>query len=168
MTVSRHAPPVQPVGFVWLTALGPACWLWDYLRRSKQSGYFLPLSGGLDSASTATLVHSMCRLVVEEAKKGSEFKTMNMSSQNKLSKPMPMSFSLADAQVIEDARRIAGESPGSPYSPTDPKEFAGYLAFIMLLPNLQIALCAFSTRAILGLSIPAGRPGSGLKTWRRR
>ena len=27
-------------------ALGPACWLWDYLRRSGASGFFLPLSGG--------------------------------------------------------------------------------------------------------------------------
>ena len=27
-------------------ALGPACWLWDYLRRSGISGFFLPLSGG--------------------------------------------------------------------------------------------------------------------------
>lgn len=26
-------------------AYGPACWLWDYLRRSGASGYFLPLSG---------------------------------------------------------------------------------------------------------------------------
>ena len=44
--------------------LGPACWLWDYLRRSGQGGYLLPLSGGLDSASTATLVFSMCSLVI--------------------------------------------------------------------------------------------------------
>jgi NAD+ synthase (glutamine-hydrolysing) len=27
-------------------AMGPACWLWDYLRRSGASGYLLPLSGG--------------------------------------------------------------------------------------------------------------------------
>ena len=27
-------------------SLGPACWLWDYLRRSGQAGFFLPLSGG--------------------------------------------------------------------------------------------------------------------------
>ena len=27
-------------------ALGPACWLWDYLRRSGAAGFFLPLSGG--------------------------------------------------------------------------------------------------------------------------
>ncbi|EGW33512.1 glutamine-dependent NAD(+) synthetase [Spathaspora passalidarum NRRL Y-27907] len=46
-------------------ALGPACWLWDYLRRSKTGGFFLPLSGGIDSCATAVIVHSMCRLVVE-------------------------------------------------------------------------------------------------------
>lgn len=45
-------------------ALGPACWLWDYLRRSRTGGYFLPLSGGIDSCATAVIVHLMCRLVV--------------------------------------------------------------------------------------------------------
>ena len=38
-------------------ALSGACWLWDYLRRSQQAGFLIPLSGGLDSASTATLVY---------------------------------------------------------------------------------------------------------------
>lgn len=51
-------------------ALGPACWLWDYLRRSKCAGYFLPLSGGIDSCATAVLVHLMCRLVVEACENG--------------------------------------------------------------------------------------------------
>lgn len=32
-------------------ALGPACWMWDYLRRSGASGFLLPLSGGADSSS---------------------------------------------------------------------------------------------------------------------
>ena len=41
-------------------AFGPACWLWDYLRRSKLQGFFLPLSGGMDSSSTATIVSIMC------------------------------------------------------------------------------------------------------------
>jgi NAD+ synthase (glutamine-hydrolysing) len=50
--------------------LGPACWLWDYLRRSRIQGYFLPLSGGIDSCATAVIVHSMCRLVAEAATKG--------------------------------------------------------------------------------------------------
>ena len=51
--------------------LGPACWLWDYLRRSRTQGYFLPLSGGVDSCSTAVIVYSMCRLAVDAASNGS-------------------------------------------------------------------------------------------------
>jgi NAD+ synthase (glutamine-hydrolysing) len=63
-------------------ALGPACWLWDYLRRSKAAGFFTPLSGGIDSCATATIVYSMCRLVIQAIKEGNE-------------------------QVIADAKRIA-------------------------------------------------------------
>ncbi|KAJ1883424.1 glutamine-dependent NAD(+) synthetase, partial [Kickxella alabastrina] len=63
--------------------LGPACWLWDYLRRSRQGGFFLPLSGGIDSCSTALIVHSMCRLVVAACARG-------------------------DPQVLSDVRRCTG------------------------------------------------------------
>jgi NAD+ synthase (glutamine-hydrolysing) len=89
-----HSPPEE-------IALGPACWLWDYLRRSKASGFFLPLSGGLDSCSVATIVYSMCRLVAQKA------------AEN-------------DAQTLKDARRIVGEPETSSYRPIDPKEFCGY------------------------------------------
>ena len=44
-------------------AYGPALWMWDYLRRSGARGFFLPLSGGADSASVAALVASMARLI---------------------------------------------------------------------------------------------------------
>jgi NAD+ synthase (glutamine-hydrolysing) len=54
-------------------SLGPACWLWDYLRRSGQSGFFLPLSGGVDSCSVACIVFSMCRIVVSSVQSGGEF-----------------------------------------------------------------------------------------------
>ncbi|BGP17889.1 glutamine-dependent NAD(+) synthetase [Rhodosporidiobolus nylandii] len=81
-------------------AYGPACWLWDYLRRSSTSGYFVPLSGGIDSCATATIVYSMCRLVVKAAEEGNE-------------------------QVIADARRITGEPADSQYVPVDPREFCG-------------------------------------------
>jgi NAD+ synthase (glutamine-hydrolysing) len=37
-------------------ALAPACWLWGYLVKSRQSGFLIPLSGGLDSCSTSVLV----------------------------------------------------------------------------------------------------------------
>ena len=53
-------------------ALGPACWMWDYLRRSKQAGFFIPLSGGIDSCATAMIVYSMCRLVYEAYHAGNE------------------------------------------------------------------------------------------------
>lgn len=43
--------------------MSTACWLWDYLRRSDQSGFFLPLSGGVDSLSVACIVFSMCSMV---------------------------------------------------------------------------------------------------------
>lgn len=48
-------------------ALGPACWLWDYLRRSGASGFLLPLSGGADSSSTAAIVGSMCQVRPQRA-----------------------------------------------------------------------------------------------------
>src|SRR5277367_4683003 len=104
-TVQRHMQPTDPIKVRYHTpqeeiALGPACWLWDYLRRSKASGFFLPLSGGLDSCSVATIVYSMCRLVAEKAE------------QN-------------DIQVLQDARRIVGEPENSNYRPTDPREFCG-------------------------------------------
>ncbi|KAI6227386.1 Glutamine-dependent NAD(+) synthetase [Aphelenchoides fujianensis] len=42
---------------------GPPAWLWHYLRRSKMSGFFLPLSGGQDSCSVAVMVRLMCEKV---------------------------------------------------------------------------------------------------------
>lgn len=77
-------------------AYGPAAWLWDYLRRSGTSGYFLPLSGGADSSAVAAIVGSMCQMVVHAAKQG-------------------------NAQVIQDAARIVGEPD---YVPQDPRELA--------------------------------------------
>lgn len=79
-------------------ALGPACWLWDYLRRcGGAAGFFIPLSGGIDSCATATIVFSMCRLVVEAVEKGNE-------------------------QVIKDVKRICGEPESSRWLPTKPQE----------------------------------------------
>lgn len=88
-----HAPEEE-------IALGPACWLWDYLRRSGLQGFLLPLSGGADSSSVAAIVGSMCRLVAREAEAG-------------------------NALVIEDARRLTGRP--EPWLPTDPRELAHLL-----------------------------------------
>nr|XP_018913780.1 PREDICTED: probable glutamine-dependent NAD(+) synthetase [Bemisia tabaci]XP_018913781.1 PREDICTED: probable glutamine-dependent NAD(+) synthetase [Bemisia tabaci]XP_018913782.1 PREDICTED: probable glutamine-dependent NAD(+) synthetase [Bemisia tabaci]XP_018913783.1 PREDICTED: probable glutamine-dependent NAD(+) synthetase [Bemisia tabaci] len=75
-------------------ALGPACWLWDYLRRSGQGGYFLPLSGGVDSSSSACIVFSMCNLIVNSVKNG-------------------------NADVLHDVRRIVGDPNYQPTNPLD-------------------------------------------------
>ncbi|HHZ89129.1 TPA: glutamine-dependent NAD(+) synthetase [Candidatus Poribacteria bacterium] len=88
--VSYHTPEEE-------IAYGPACWLWDYLRRSGSSGFFLPVSGGADSSSTAAIVGSMCQMVANAVVSGNQ-------------------------QVIADARRITGEDDN--YLPTDPREFA--------------------------------------------
>lgn len=37
-----------------------SAFLWDYLRRSGANGYFLPLSGGADSACSALIVYYLC------------------------------------------------------------------------------------------------------------
>lgn len=78
-------------------SLGPACWLWDYLRRSGHGGFFLPLSGGVDSASTACIVSSMCHQVCKAVKAG-------------------------NAAVLEDVRRIVADPN---YMPSDHKELCG-------------------------------------------
>jgi NAD+ synthase (glutamine-hydrolysing) len=83
-------------------ALGPACWMWDYLRRSRTQGYFIPLSGGIDSCATSVIVFSMCRMVVKACQEGNN-------------------------QVLSDVRRICGEKEGSTWTPQTPQEVAGKL-----------------------------------------
>ncbi|XP_078077441.1 glutamine-dependent NAD(+) synthetase [Mustelus asterias] len=95
-----YLPSVEPIQIRCHTpeeeiSLGPACWLWDYLRRSFQAGFLLPLSGGIDSSATACIVYSMCHQVCLAASNGNE-------------------------QVIADVQRIVSD-PG--YIPKDPREF---------------------------------------------
>ncbi|TGO62003.1 hypothetical protein BCON_0023g00630 [Botryotinia convoluta] len=81
-------------------ALGPACFLWDYLRRSRQAGYFVPLSGGIDSCATSVIVHSMCRIVYAAIEKGD------------------------NPQVVEDLLRIVGEEEDSTWRPSSSQDIA--------------------------------------------
>eukprot|EP00434_Breviolum_minutum_P013366 symbB.v1.2.011777.t2/scaffold750.1/size323489/29 len=69
-----ESQPIEPkiVGPMEEIAYGPSAWLWDYLRRSGQRGYFLPSSGGADSSSTAALVGIMCQRVFQELTEGTE------------------------------------------------------------------------------------------------
>lgn len=89
-----HAPEEE-------IALGPACWLWDYLRRCGAAGFFLPLSGGIDSCATAVIVHSMCREVMKGISQGNE-------------------------QVIKDVRKVCAEPEGSDWLPSTSQEICKY------------------------------------------
>jgi NAD+ synthase (glutamine-hydrolysing) len=54
-------------------ANAPALWMWDYLRRTPGArGFFLPLSGGADSAAVAAIVASMAKLVFEAVRNNKE------------------------------------------------------------------------------------------------
>ena len=90
LSVRYHLPEEE-------IAMGPACFLWDYLRRSRQVGFVLPLSGGIDSCATAILVFSMCRIVVEEIREGNE-------------------------SVISDVQRIAGPYERKGWLPRTPQD----------------------------------------------
>lgn len=81
-------------------SLSGACYLWDYLRRSGQSGFLIPLSGGLDSCSTATLVFSMCRQVMIALEQGNK-------------------------QVQADVARIAGAYGPEGWVPSSAQELNG-------------------------------------------
>ncbi|XAR55171.1 NAD(+) synthase (glutamine-hydrolyzing) [Bertholletia excelsa] len=97
--ISYHSPEEE-------IAFGPACWLWDYLRRSGASGFLLPLSGGADSSSVAAIVGCMCQLVVKEIANG-------------------------DEQVKSDAIRI-GHYTDEQF-PTDSKEFAKRIFYTVFM-----------------------------------
>lgn len=99
ITIKYHSPEEE-------IALGAGSFLWDYLRRcgggssNGIAGYFLPLSGGLDSCSTALITFSMCRMVMEAVEAGNE-------------------------TVINDLRRIVGEPQDSKWLPHDAREISG-------------------------------------------
>lgn len=98
--------PSQPRAPIYLRpeeeiARGPACWLWDYLRRSGAGGFLLPLSGGADSSSVAAIVGCMCQMVYTAA------------------------VVEKDEAVLADVCRIGGYgAEGEMKSPTSPQEFA--------------------------------------------
>lgn len=52
--------------------LSTAVYLWNYLARTMSGGFFLALSGGLDSSSVALMVFGMCKLVLKSIQNGEE------------------------------------------------------------------------------------------------
>lgn len=52
--------------------LATSVFLWQYLVRSSSAGFFLALSGGLDSSTVALFVFGMCKLVYKSVQNGEE------------------------------------------------------------------------------------------------
>jgi len=63
--------------------------MWDYLRRSGGRGFFLPLSGGADSASVAAMIGSMAKIILQSIQSGNK-------------------------EALEDLRRIVGDKNFTP------------------------------------------------------
>lgn len=71
-----------------------AVFLWQYLSRTNSPGYFLALSGGLDSSTVALFVYSMARMVLKAIQDGEQ-------------------------TVLDDLRRVTGEKSFTPTKPED-------------------------------------------------
>ncbi|KAL0934142.1 glutamine-dependent NAD(+) synthetase [Colletotrichum truncatum] len=72
-------------------AMAQAVFLWQYLCRTNSPGYFLALSGGLDSSTVALFVHSMSNLILVSIESG-------------------------EMSTLEDLRRVTGEKTFMPES----------------------------------------------------
>mmetsp|Transcript_9120 Transcript_9120/g.19096 ORF Transcript_9120/g.19096 Transcript_9120/m.19096 type:complete len:805 (+) Transcript_9120:53-2467(+) len=104
--VERQRPKVMTEGGLELRVptpeeeccLGPACWMWDFLRRSGAAGFFLPLSGGADSSSVAAIVAVMCTLVTKASRED------------------------PDGDVAKECRRVCRKD--DPWVPSSPQEMA--------------------------------------------
>jgi predicted amidohydrolase/NH3-dependent NAD+ synthetase len=55
-----------------------ARYLWDYMVRSAMGGFFLPLSGGVDSSSTAMLVYVMCNILTRLANQDADVRLRDL------------------------------------------------------------------------------------------
>jgi len=99
VSIKAHSPPEE-------IALCPALWLWDYLRRVSAAGFFIPLSGGIDSCATSVIVFSMCRLV-------------HSAIHSDSTQPDTR------AQVLADCRRLCAKDED--WLPSSPQEISGCL-----------------------------------------
>lgn len=74
--------------------MAEAVFLWQYLTRSSAGGFFIALSGGLDSASVSLFVYGMAKAVLQAIQSG-------------------------DEKALSELRRITGEKEFVPKVPQD-------------------------------------------------
>ncbi|KAJ0161226.1 Glutamine-dependent NAD(+) synthetase [Colletotrichum tanaceti] len=75
-------------------AMAQAVFLWQYLCRTNSPGYFLALSGGLDSSTVALFVYSMAKLVLH-------------------------SIDAGEMSTLDDLRRVTGDKTFMPETPQE-------------------------------------------------
>jgi NAD+ synthase (glutamine-hydrolysing) len=128
---ARRAAPSPPRAVTYVTppeevGRGPACWLWDFLRRSGAGGFFLPLSGGADSAATAAIVGIMAHMVAERAVRAGAAEAAREAAGGGGGgyHSHPASEAAVDVAVLADLRRVA-RAPA--LRPTSASQVAGLL-----------------------------------------
>ncbi len=136
----RHHALSTPIALQWSTpeeecCLGPACWLWDYLRRSGASGFLLPLSGGADSSSVATIVAAMCHLAYTAC-------TGNSSSK---------SNTVNRDRILQDLRRICHQADD--WTPESPQEIASYVLHTVFMGTENSSQVTTSRARRLGAAV---------------
>jgi NAD+ synthase (glutamine-hydrolysing) len=133
-------------------ALGPACWLWDYLRRSGASGYFLPLSGGADSSSTAAIVGSMCQLVTKAAREGDEVVAMDIRRIAQLAPNAPIPSANELAELIFTTVYL-----GTDNSSAETRARAKALAIDIGASHLSVAIDVVVTAVVTFFTMVTGK-----------
>ncbi|MEX2502016.1 MAG: NAD(+) synthase, partial [Trueperaceae bacterium] len=123
------SPPVRPTAFSpeEEIAHGPALWLWDYLRRSGAGGFFLPLSGGSDSASVAMIVAALCHRLAERVRREAAASGGDATEGDTPGEGETQ-------QVTRDLRRVLGLGQDQD-PPDDPRALAGRLLTTAYLPT---------------------------------
>lgn len=130
-------------------ALGPACWLWDYLRRSGSAGFFLPLSGGADSSSVAAIVGVMCGLAVDAAAE-EKAELDAAAGKPELEKREPA----VESTVTKEVNRLVGRKDGEE-APTESRELANCILHTCFMGTEN------SSKATLGRAVAlAGQIGA--------
>ncbi|XP_026193195.1 glutamine-dependent NAD(+) synthetase [Cyclospora cayetanensis] len=124
-------PPLSPEEE---TARAASVWMWDYLRRSGMRGFFVPLSGGADSAAVLVLLAYMCHALIETVSPVVQAPTALVGSNpggplrplspENSPRPLFLQEQLGEdlggpLGVLRDLEKVLGLSAGSPDFPRD-------------------------------------------------
>ncbi|KAI1112217.1 NAD+ synthase [Nemania sp. NC0429] len=69
LSTERQLRILDPMSEIWMSC---SVYLWQYLTRTNSAGFFLSLSGGLDSSTVALFVYGMAKVVLKSIENGSE------------------------------------------------------------------------------------------------